>query len=111
MLVTRHGLPILPTISPAYAKAFAAAGFALGPALQHGQLIRNGWAMEDVWRLSAADLASLVKSKKLSAKEAAQAALASPELEPAPGVRTSRGREVAAAGAPRETRAAARAAR
>src|SRR5712672_4097337 len=32
--------------------------------------------MQDVWRLSAADLASLVKSKKLSAKEAAQAALA-----------------------------------
>src|SRR5712672_3511697 len=32
--------------------------------------------MQDVWRLSAADLASLIKSKKLSAKEAAQAALA-----------------------------------
>src|SRR3954447_26200846 len=32
--------------------------------------------MQDLWRLSAADLASLIKSKKLSAKEAAQAALA-----------------------------------
>src|SRR5882757_10492954 len=34
------------------------------------------WAMQDVWRLSAAELASLIKSKKISAKEAAQAALA-----------------------------------
>jgi amidase len=32
--------------------------------------------MEDLWRLSAADLASLIKSKKVSAKEAASAALA-----------------------------------
>jgi amidase len=32
--------------------------------------------MEDLWRLSAADLAALIKSKKVSAKEAAQAALA-----------------------------------
>jgi amidase len=32
--------------------------------------------MEDLWRLSAADLASLIKSKKVSAKEAAVAALA-----------------------------------
>src|SRR5260370_3206844 len=32
--------------------------------------------MEDIWRLSAADLAALIKSKKVSAKEAAQAALA-----------------------------------
>jgi amidase len=32
--------------------------------------------MEDLWRLSAADLASLIKSKKISAKEAATAALA-----------------------------------
>ena len=32
--------------------------------------------MEDLWRLSAADLASLIKSKKISAREAAQAALA-----------------------------------
>ena len=31
--------------------------------------------MEDVWRLSAADLAALIKSKKVSAKEAATAAL------------------------------------
>jgi amidase len=32
--------------------------------------------MQDLWRLSATDLASLIKSKKVSAKEAAQAALA-----------------------------------
>jgi amidase len=32
--------------------------------------------MEDIWRLSAADLAALIKSKKVSAKEAATAALA-----------------------------------
>src|SRR5450432_2292461 len=32
--------------------------------------------MEDLWRLSAADLAALIKSKKISAKEAASAALA-----------------------------------
>lgn len=32
--------------------------------------------MEDLWRLSAADLAALIKSKKVSAKEAAEAALA-----------------------------------
>ena len=32
--------------------------------------------MQDLWRLSAADLAALIKSKKVSAKEAAQAALA-----------------------------------
>jgi amidase len=32
--------------------------------------------MEDLWRLSAADLAALIKSKKVSATEAAQAALA-----------------------------------
>src|SRR5215467_8243340 len=32
--------------------------------------------MDDLWRLSAKDLAALVKSKKVSAKEAATAALA-----------------------------------
>ena len=32
--------------------------------------------MQDIWRLSAADLAALIKSKKVSASEAAQAALA-----------------------------------
>lgn len=32
--------------------------------------------MQDLWRLSATDLASLIRSKKVSAKEAAQAALA-----------------------------------
>ena len=32
--------------------------------------------MEDLWRLSAADLAALIRSKQVSAKEAAQAALA-----------------------------------
>src|ERR1700693_2487164 len=33
-------------------------------------------AMEDLWRLSAADIAALIGSKKVSAKEVAQAALA-----------------------------------
>jgi amidase len=33
-------------------------------------------SMEDLWRLSAADLAALIRSKKISAKEAASAALA-----------------------------------
>ena len=32
--------------------------------------------MQDLWRLSAADLAALIKSKKVSAREAAAAALA-----------------------------------
>ena len=32
--------------------------------------------MEDLWRLSAADMAALIRSKKVSAKEAATAALA-----------------------------------
>ena len=32
--------------------------------------------MQDLWRLSATDLASLIKSKKVSATEAASAALA-----------------------------------
>ncbi|WP_074818307.1 MULTISPECIES: amidase family protein [Bradyrhizobium] len=32
--------------------------------------------MQDIWRLSAQDLAALIKSKKVSAKEAAEAALA-----------------------------------
>jgi amidase len=32
--------------------------------------------MQDIWRLSASDLAALIKSKKISAKEAATAALA-----------------------------------
>ena len=32
--------------------------------------------MQDLWRLSAADIAALIRSKKVSAKEAASAALA-----------------------------------
>src|SRR5579859_3722024 len=32
--------------------------------------------MQDIWRLSAAELASLIKSKKVSAKEATEAGLA-----------------------------------
>src|SRR5438093_13614366 len=34
------------------------------------------FCMQDLWRLSAAEIASLIKSKKVSAKEAATAALA-----------------------------------
>ena len=32
--------------------------------------------MQDLWRLSAADIAALIKSRKISAKQAASAALA-----------------------------------
>src|SRR5882672_3275897 len=38
--------------------------------------VRTELAMEDLWRLSAADIAALIRSKKVSAKEAASAALA-----------------------------------
>ena len=41
--------------------------------------------MQDLWRLSATELAALIKSKKVSAREAATAAPAPPD-EP-PGVR------------------------
>jgi amidase len=34
------------------------------------------FCMQDLWRLSAAEMASLIRSKKVSAKEAATAALA-----------------------------------
>src|SRR5260370_4536193 len=34
------------------------------------------FAMQDLWRLSAKDIAALIRSKKVSAKEAASAALA-----------------------------------
>src|SRR6476659_11115399 len=37
---------------------------------------RTEEAMEDLWRLSAADMAALIRSKKVSAKEAASVALA-----------------------------------
>jgi amidase len=38
--------------------------------------VQTEFFMQDLWRLSAADLAALIKSKKVSAKEAASAALA-----------------------------------
>src|SRR6266851_2198789 len=38
--------------------------------------VRTELAMEDLWRLSAADIAALIRSKKVSAKETASAALA-----------------------------------
>src|SRR5712671_1119912 len=38
--------------------------------------VRTELAMEDLWRVSAADIAALIRSKKVSAKEAATAALA-----------------------------------
>src|ERR1700710_139060 len=50
------------------------AGATLPSALQEGR--QTGFYMQDIWRLSATDLAGLIKSKKVSAKEAAQAALA-----------------------------------
>src|SRR5260221_9959007 len=43
-------------------------------ALQAG--VDTEWAMEDLWRLPAKDIAALIRSKKVSAKEAATAALA-----------------------------------
>src|SRR3954468_9977039 len=49
-------------------------------ALACGQRYKTGeqteLAMQDLWRLSAADLAALIRSKKVSAKDAASAALA-----------------------------------
>ena len=57
--------------------------------------------MQDLWRLSATDIAALIKSKKISAKEAASAALArldavNPEDQrrgrPSPGGRAGAGR-------------------
>jgi amidase len=38
--------------------------------------VETEYSMQDLWRLSAADLAALIRSKKISAKEAASAALA-----------------------------------
>src|SRR5205814_9512928 len=49
-------------------------GFAAFPALKDAGHTEQ--AMQDLWRLSAADLATLVKAKKVSAREAAQAGLA-----------------------------------
>jgi amidase len=49
-------------------------------ALRLGRRYKSGvdteYSMQDLWRLSAADLAALIRSKKISAKEAASAALA-----------------------------------
>src|SRR4029079_308980 len=49
-------------------------GFAAFPALKDAGYTEQ--AMQDLWRLSAADLATLVKSRKVSAREAAKAGLA-----------------------------------
>src|SRR6476660_9071487 len=43
-------------------------------ALQHG--VQTEFFMQDLWRLSAEDIAALIRSKRVSAKEAASAALA-----------------------------------
>src|ERR1700716_3726043 len=49
-------------------------------ALRCGQRYKTAFqtelAMEDLWRLSAADIAALIRSRKISAKQAASAALA-----------------------------------
>src|SRR5712672_4620710 len=50
------------------------AGAALPSALQEAR--QTGFYMQDIWRLSATDLAGLIKTKKVSAKEAAEAGLA-----------------------------------
>ena len=60
-------------LDPAQDSAFPG-GVALRAALQGGQ--STEFCMQDLWRLSAADMASLIRSKKVSAKEAATAALA-----------------------------------
>src|SRR3979411_2256887 len=49
---------------------------ALPPTRRYNTRHQTEFAMQDLWRLSAADIAALIKSKKVSAKEAASAALA-----------------------------------
>jgi amidase len=49
---------------------------ALARARRYKTTDRTEFAMEDLWRLSAAEIAALIGSKKISAKEAATAALA-----------------------------------
>jgi amidase len=49
---------------------------ALARAQRYKTSVQTELAMQDLWRLSAADIAALVKSKKISANEAATAALA-----------------------------------
>jgi amidase len=48
---------------------------ALAPARRYNARIAMELGMEDLWRLSAADLAALIRSRKISAKEAATSAL------------------------------------
>jgi amidase len=49
---------------------------ALARARRYKTSVQTELAMQDLWRLSAADIAALIGSKKVSAKEAASAALA-----------------------------------
>src|SRR3979411_2219319 len=49
---------------------------ALPPTRRYNTRHQTEFAMQDLWRLSAADLAALIRSKKISAKEAASVALA-----------------------------------
>ena len=65
--------------SPASAESLSGASAPAGLAMRAGakrRPIKRSSYMQDLWRLSAADLAALIKSKKVSAKEAATAALA-----------------------------------
>jgi amidase len=48
----------------------------MSPARRYKSGVETEYSMQDLWRLSAADLAALIRSKKISAKEAASAALA-----------------------------------
>ena len=49
---------------------------ALARAQRYKTSVQTEFAMQDLWRLSAKDVAALIGSKKVSAKEAASAALA-----------------------------------
>src|SRR6202158_6084688 len=49
---------------------------ALARAQRYNASVRTEFAMQDLWRLSAKDIAALIGSKKISAREAASAALA-----------------------------------
>ena len=49
---------------------------ALAWARRYNTTDQTEFAMDDLWRLSAAEIATLIASKKISAKQAASAALA-----------------------------------
>src|SRR6185436_18796303 len=72
----RSRSPISPISSPACAKSGRPTRWHCPVPGATRAPIDMEFCMQDLWRLSAAEMASLVKSKKVSAKEAATAALA-----------------------------------